>query len=1480
MELSGEYIFKTLNCASNQSDSQQETLSHFLAATKQMGPEGIQALIDFLLSPAPAGLTREESYPFLTVLNVLLERGTRANDGSISLVDERLGTLQTFLLELNINRSLNLVNQWQASGQLEAMLKTFGLFLNEIESGHVGTLSHELLVGETLKPHLLDLSLELFAKRSLMVNIEDLMTPVPSLALLSSEQKNLGTQCLEAWVDTVPNSESTSCIAVSENITSSKAPQTGAERFDSFVKSIGDDQVEKLVDGLFLAFREYQSMASEERSLVNENIAKLVDDSISIQDNPAQLLLSLLYNLDNSSAADLELLTNAVEQLLEPKFDIPLNKLRSKMGISKLVDHSQELILNGGPIPGCDQVSLPGLKGLAKTASSSEFHKAFSKYLSPMEACSYMPPLAAAMAHELEVSLSFDCSSNSSEKRCIAVDPKHYGLMNSEFWQGDFESSPKLTQTLAVDTISEAIEQLKLDPYYLWNLNLSNGAIKDFTELNNLRQSLLGYPEGLSAEAIAVIDNEIATSNGTLSRDFLERLIALKVKDLASTAEQFTGLLPIEDSFDADNKAARVFAGLYSNGPMIQNNRKHFTLEQILSEISDDELRAELAAHPHRLSQFLFRLKRSDSIFKNPSEDRLGQASIQTFTLGSNVLNHVTIGTDGEFKLKNRNTISLKQLITDKPYLNQGLDENWALWSKHLYSGGLAVKDIPLAAGKKGPMGASAFEVWAASEALSQWQSEDYWQSILANNSASPKQAFKGDYFNSSDYGFGESRVMALYYMNHYHKAPMLVPEGASIEGSAKFSPSKPWLAFTNVGFLANPRNQLFPWKVYYNSFPKSLLRGGSTSLETLQGEIIPSFTELGDKELFGKRFTYGRKRAMKDFASSKFKSESLRWYSSLNLLTFTGTSSVAAAQPAVAVGSKYCYRNSDEKTPNVRCPIELSPDKPLEEAYADLEGFLADSLALKLCPLLQSSPDWQDRLGISLENIESCNFDQKKLFSLEAAAFPSWYGQVVLNDIFAMGKNPKLKPELATLPSQIKFAKMKLNAPKGTLTASTWLRQNSSPASQKTASADWHQQNSAMNLWVDNTDIISNYTALLRTLMGTEEFLEQSRAYALNYNGQQRPVLKQLLGTFVSTQREFAKKDATALEFALEMVKYIGQDEALSSAVANMINHHSSPVSHEFLANDLPAAVQGLFGLDFDWSDKGLLLSRFVINRDVLFGFRALVNDFKSQQLSGAIMSSSSALLKLGDVQQQSKTLSALIDLMLDLGLSKPQDKGLNVQFLNDTMKMWAQTRFTDSFALNFNRLLDGTTIKLKQLNGSSGESLLDILQSGTKSLIKWAPTLISTHAKSTSHGLDDQGFWSALALDGLKPLKQNKAGALALQNLISDERLGFTDGLWTETLLSEESCKLMSDGAAAVAKVDKGKWTAALSQTTDLLPRLSPVLELLDRKVVIEGKGKDEFKSSITTFSNLSRNSEGLLDRQQEVIDTWLTNSLNLYQ
>ena len=94
--LTGYFLDRFVRCASRKVDG-QDSLVETIDAFEKVGMSDI-GQFEFLLQDGPGGTA---SYPYLTMLAVLLERGAWSSDGSLVSGNDRFGSLNIFLEKIN-----------------------------------------------------------------------------------------------------------------------------------------------------------------------------------------------------------------------------------------------------------------------------------------------------------------------------------------------------------------------------------------------------------------------------------------------------------------------------------------------------------------------------------------------------------------------------------------------------------------------------------------------------------------------------------------------------------------------------------------------------------------------------------------------------------------------------------------------------------------------------------------------------------------------------------------------------------------------------------------------------------------------------------------------------------------------------------------------------------------------------------------------------------------------------------------------------------------------------------------------------------------------------------------------------------------------------------------------------------------------------------------------------------------------------------
>ena len=226
MALTGEYLYNMVRCGSNRTTAGGESLDNIINLVNELKPEGIQSLLDFVLQPAPAGTDNESMYPYLTVLSTVMQRGAADTKGSLTLVDQRFGPMQSFLESLDPHRVFHLVLHWQESGALDEMLTHLHSLLLSLKDNSLSGLTQEFLVGNTIRPFLIPALGEGLRNQQLSSGLEDLFTLEKTISVAPSARSSI----LAAAAD--------SSLAFSNpDLDEEGKPQTGHDRITRLINT-------------------------------------------------------------------------------------------------------------------------------------------------------------------------------------------------------------------------------------------------------------------------------------------------------------------------------------------------------------------------------------------------------------------------------------------------------------------------------------------------------------------------------------------------------------------------------------------------------------------------------------------------------------------------------------------------------------------------------------------------------------------------------------------------------------------------------------------------------------------------------------------------------------------------------------------------------------------------------------------------------------------------------------------------------------------------------------------------------------------------------------------------------------------------------------------------------------------------------------------------------------------------------------------
>lgn len=1487
MGLNGPYIHGLLQCASNQTSEGQESLDSLQKAINELGPSGLQELIDFALQGSQIGLNSEDRYPYLTALNFLLNRGS----DSLSLASQRFDSLQSFLSSLDPYRTVTLISNWQQSGKLEQILGHLAVVVESLKPGSLNALTKEILIGKSLGPSVVSFSSDLLTADSLVWNIERAMKVERSASTGSLAGKDKLT-CLNQWVDPgpveleddhnqVPTTES-SCIQALKQ--ANLELETGPERFERLSASLTKTEKKRFSNLTSSLLQSYSEFNDGERKHLTGRLLKGLK---TLTDHDPKLIRSLsgiIQQLVEAKASDLDSIKDAAQTLLEPNYDPTLNKLRAKIGESKLIESLAQLITEGGAVDSCSGLQLEGLASISDFSDQGMMNNIINLWLAPNAACRDLPPLAAAIGDRIGLRLSLDCSQHDQDgSLCIDLSDGASLLSESKISPApDADLVGKLVDV----SLNEVIDALSISPYHLYNLGLASDKI-NADLIIELKKQYIESAEDLSPRAIANIDAKVEKNPyfKDLAQAFLEKLLSKKIQQLTSTAYQFQSLIPESyppKDFTSESKAARVFSGTYPNGPMARWLQSH--LSEVLSQSSDQLVVSELKArYPHAFAAFIHRLVDADAIFKNPTLAKAGEEQINTSIAGSSAFDFVGFDLDGNWALTNNSILTPNQLLAPSTDRN---DPNLAQWSQYLDNSGLITKDMPIALSKK-------LEQWATEVYASFVSEPAMWADLLLEK---PIPAVSIDnktaaFFESEAYDSSEKRMIVMYLLRNYMKMPFLLPKNASFSGSQTPSEELALSGFLNAAYLSSPYEQQKPWSVFTSLFPNKL-KADRLDFEAVRGSLIVDYESYSaDPSSLFKIAGYGNKRRLADFAPDKF-SEPHKIFSSLSLLTTTQNRKAAYMQPIAGVGGRVCSKDGKDGN-DIACPIAFNKAATEQENYASLTTYIASNFDLSFCPVLGSddlgaAEKWKEWLGFELDlnAIASRCQALSETYDLytwdKSFKLPNWMVRTILEDITKLGKNPRVRPDLLSLPYHIRLARVaneKDSAHATTMTAARSLLFDASLAfNEKDASKLRRRQHLAAGFDSGSPGLLMQYLNLVEGQLSPELYESYLIVYSkTDRSGETRGPATELLEAFIATQEKLAASGESALTVFLELGRFVAKDPFLLESAINMLVHTDSMQSYDFFARDLPLAVRGLFGSSFDWEEPGLKLIKPIATQQMLLSSSTLRRDFSTSEFTDFVTWLTRATDSWGSASEIDAILRPMLSFVVyQAGVESTEgdDSGFAADIWTEILELIVSTEFPQTMATNWYAMWNDYNLPLSDFNGQQSSSLGETLSVFIEfSWLDLAP-MLQLHFEANTKAADTPFYFADLLLDVIEPIQASDTETKeSFYQMLADPRLGLASPSIAEQLITEPSKRrALASSIGLISSVPHRDWINALEQLAGILPSFQRVLNFAHKKIEWKDKAAAQSLSkSLEILNGFSQDNAYMMDRQIDLLDIW---------
>jgi hypothetical protein len=1458
-ELSGDFLHKMLSCASNRSRDGGETLPATKNLLAELSADKMQKLVDFALMPDETAATHEERYPYLLALASILDRGlTEGEKQGLNLATERLDQLQPFLLSLDPSRMQEQLTLWSQSGRLNDLLTELGVFVSALEKDSLSAMTREVLEGRNFGPRFLNVSTAVLQQNALMNSVDAALSAQPLQVPDAASQARM----LEAFRQ--PQSPDAAASLPSLTLTAGSTT-TFAKHLDQFTQTLSDAEIEKLSRFMISFWNAYRGLDSGERSFISKRLAQSLEQSLDQQQNPARWLLAVAQDLSSMPASDLNSISETLGRLLEPSNDPSLDTLRAKLWSSRIMEQMTDLLANGGAVPGCSALTIPALKDLSSTdfAPTYEILRTLN---TPQAACDGQVPMTLALESWSKVAVGRACT----DANCLELTAKPNDTdLTASYWADPYaEPEPKVLQDLMRTVLQESKQLLQRDRYYLKNIGVANRAV-DPTIMDRLLD-LWQKAEPKSLRDVAVWESGVmqdAELQKLFAADPIEKLLSLKLERLSSLSQQFHDLLPAgtKDIDKVTNqRAARVFAGVYNQGPLEQALRYKLpaTLEgqdDILQDASfqwPEDVKQTFAADRSLFSHFLYRFKNADSIFRNPELGSLVDGSDTTMASLGSPARYIGFDEPGQVSIQPRVENRIIQPMQSVRPLGDD-PTGWGLWYQQLTSSGLVSKDLP-------PQQTGSFQDFS-NQFVQNISNEARWSDLTASEEPLWSQSAPGitnEFFEVEPYSAAEARLLTLYYLRHYHKLPVAFPQDAQ----AGAVPTGGLKGFFSAAAMVS--NMDADYALFVKLFPEQL------------GANVSTVDELGSQALVRNRdgtllfpatkvSTVTRVGLLKN--PQLLSNPNFQMLSTFNLLGLTRSGSSYYIQPLIGLDEKTCAA-ADGK-PAV-CALELKgSDSGVREAQ--YQTFMASVIAQSFCPLLSTDQfgprdQWSQRLQLKTKDSSTCsNLKLTEARVSDELRFPAWFTRRVLNDVFSMGRKAQLKKGLAQIPAALRFHKLAQEQLKAEERTELWLRQARGHWSALNAASQSRREYYAVQFWAAQPSLLN--AAMDQWEQGIEstswtDFL--ARLAQRNGEGTSLDVVHEFLSLVINTQQESAKAGQSMLEMAFLLMERISARPDLLDAAGHILGNFASAENYDFAGRDLPYAMT-LF-TSFNWNEPGLRFSKFLGQKETIRTWVLLCEYFSPDEFGRFLNQVQKSSLELGEKSERANLLQRFLKENVALGILLASEQETLSDRWNMILQAWRHADFGPSFLNDWESLLATLDAPLQTLDGRETSSTAKIMELWLPHLLRQGIGLLELHQQAGAS--KEPSFWSKMMLNIVQSIQNESLGARALSRFLADPRLGFVQGkIWMETLTDAKYRQPMAEALISLSSVSEHLWREALVESSDLLSRLSKAFGYMKQRMVWkEDPEHNAYRIVMDQLYSLSRDGT-LRDRQIEILQLW---------
>jgi|GEM_PF-4378959 len=537
--LSGHFLYHAIRCFNNNTEKNLNS-PLLLELVNHLGINGLQALSDILLYNPNPSVYKNEEYPVIKALLTLMERGLYLPAKEEQLKGQfrqevsslYFGELDSILSTFNFLPLTRVLGELSSKNLLIPLLKILQLYFEAVPYQTTFSHFHEFLRNKDYKNHFLNFLYSILENKELYQTLQNLLRPEASQVVTKESLE----RCLKNWLRYSSQDNRFSCSLENSSTTLKKGAQeqTGVDHWNTFLKEIGEEGIDKLSTVVNSYMQRLASYPEEKKAKILKEINHILHN-FSYDSHLIEDLLPFIYFFFSSNSLkpeDLKTIRNSINNVVK---NTPI--LNSLTGINKIpliAKAKQKLIMfvkTGGALSFCQNMALSPLK------TSSDLFLFFSKNpVCKVQHKEVSPAYAFLYEHRKELLIS---TVNENDKLTF-------------LWQKqpvtNLETISANSKKFLSLIFKNLLLNLKKDAFYFYQHSMSTKklSMKEIQEI----EKLFTHIESLSsAKEIKNSIAEFLKSRPHLSSNFISYFIKEHILKVYTKAKMFKEYLAEEHTF-------------------------------------------------------------------------------------------------------------------------------------------------------------------------------------------------------------------------------------------------------------------------------------------------------------------------------------------------------------------------------------------------------------------------------------------------------------------------------------------------------------------------------------------------------------------------------------------------------------------------------------------------------------------------------------------------------------------------------------------------------------------------------------------------------------------------------------------------------------------------------------------------------------------------------------------------------------------